>query len=324
MRSVGQQTIFCLIVVFLMGCSDSRRIYNGYIEGRLTYISSQTTGVLQNLFVKKGEQIYKNKTLFQLEPDPDLADFNRSTSQLKKARANLLNLVQSQRPTEIATLKAQRQQIQVQRELALKTERRIEHLNQKGYATPQQLDQATANVKDLNAKIIEISKRIKTARLTLGREGQLIAAKSDVSAAEAALDKVAWKLSQVKINSPITGRVFDIFYRVGEVVSSGHPVLALLAPENIYAVFFVPERQFSEIKIGQRVSLKCDGCKQPFAATINYISPVAEYTPQVFYTENSRSKLVFRVEAGFLKDSEMSLSPGQPVDVMLYKGPLHQ
>ncbi|MGA2750411.1 MAG: secretion protein HlyD, partial [Verrucomicrobiota bacterium] len=47
------------------------------------------------------------------------------------------------------------------------------------------------------------------------------------------------------------------------------------------------------------------------------ISPQAEYTPPVIYSNESRGKLVFMIEAVFDPITAAQLHPGQPVDVQL-------
>jgi HlyD family secretion protein len=59
--------------------------------------------------------------------------------------------------------------------------------------------------------------------------------------------------------------------------------------------------------------ISCDGC-QPIEARVSYVSSQAEYTPPVLYSKESRSKLVFLVEARLPK---AQLRPGQPIDVRL-------
>jgi HlyD family secretion protein len=49
--------------------------------------------------------------------------------------------------------------------------------------------------------------------------------------------------------------------------------------------------------------------------TVSYISPRAEYTPPVIYSQESRDKLVFMIEVVFDPQSAVNLNPGQPVDV---------
>ena len=65
-------------------------------------------------------------------------------------------------------------------------------------------------------------------------------------------------------------------------------------------------------------SLSCDGCAQSLRARIRWVSPQAEYTPPVIYSNASRSKLVFAVEATPL-EAAAALKPGQPVNVRFVK-----
>jgi HlyD family secretion protein len=50
---------------------------------------------------------------------------------------------------------------------------------------------------------------------------------------------------------------------------------------------------------------------------VSFVSSQAEYTPPVLYSKESRSKLVFLVEARLDPAAAQSLRPGQPVDVRL-------
>jgi HlyD family secretion protein len=52
-------------------------------------------------------------------------------------------------------------------------------------------------------------------------------------------------------------------------------------------------------------------------AKIDFISPQAEFTPPVIFSNESRSKLVFMVEARPADASRPALKPGQPVQVRL-------
>lgn len=313
----GLSPVLLLISIFLLsGCHWGRStVYNGYIEGRFTYVSSQTTGVLQKLYVAKGDQVQQNAILFQLETTPTQADYNQALSKLEQAKAEVTNLSQSKRPSEIEAIQAQKKQLEARIDFALKTVSRLMALRQKGYTDQQQLDREISNVNDLKAQLLEIIKNLKTAESSYGRTSEVAAAEANMMATKAALDKSGWTLSQTKIISPVTGMVFDTFYREGEVVPAQRPILALLSPKNIYAVFYVPEKQLSTLKIKQPISLTCDNCQKAITANISYISPAAEYTPQVFYTENSRSKFVFRIEATFSEQDANKLHPGQPIDI---------
>ncbi len=54
--------------------------------------------------------------------------------------------------------------------------------------------------------------------------------------------------------------------------------------------------------------LRCDGCAADIPAKVTYISTEAEYTPPVIYSNETRSKLVFMVEARPSADSRRPAS----------------
>lgn len=99
------------------------------------------------------------------------------------------------------------------------------------------------------------------------------------------------------------------------MVAAGTPVVSLLPPANIFVRFFIPEPALSSLHYGDVVALACDGCPAGLSATVSFISPQAEYTPPVIYSESSRAKLVFLIEAHPPSDQASLLNPGQPIEV---------
>ena len=61
--------------------------------------------------------------------------------------------------------------------------------------------------------------------------------------------------------SPVDRHVQQIYYRPGEMVPAGRPVVSLLPPGNIKIRFFVPETVLPKIALGEPVTVHCDGCK---------------------------------------------------------------
>jgi HlyD family secretion protein len=106
-------------------------------------------------------------------------------------------------------------------------------------------------------------------------------------------------------------------FRVGEWVAAGDPVVRMLPPENIKVRFFVPQPVLGSLTIGGKVSLHCDGCAADLPATITFVSPQAEYTPPVIYSNETRSKLIFMIEAHPSPADALKLHPGQPIAVRL-------
>ena len=171
-------------------------------------------------------------------------------------------------------------------------------------------------VRDQNRqRLAQIEAELRTARLG-SRTDQIVAAESNVRALEAALARAEWDLSQKRQTAPQDSLVFDTLYREGEWVPAGRPVVVLLPPDNVKVRAFVPETRIGAVQPGGTVRVSVDG-REPVIGTVSFISPRAEYTPPVIYSQETRSKLVFMIEAVFDRDTSMTLNPGQPVDVYM-------
>jgi HlyD family secretion protein len=125
------------------------------------------------------------------------------------------------------------------------------------------------------------------------------------------------QLSNKTVQIPASGEITEIFYHLGEWVPAGQPVASLLPDDKRRLRFFVPETKLSSLRIGQTIEASCDGCAAPIIATINFIAAQTEYTPPVIYSQGSREKLVFRVEATPSPQDAALLRPGLPVEVRI-------
>ena len=81
--------------------------------------------------------------------------------------------------------------------------------------------------------------------------------------------------------------------------------------------FFVPETVVGALAPGRPVQIHCDGCDADVPAVLSFVSDQAEYTPPVIYSNETRAKLVFLVEARPQSTDAHRLRPGQPVQVTL-------
>lgn len=133
--------------------------------------------------------------------------------------------------------------------------------------------------------------------------------------ADARLNSAKTRLERRRVNSPATGTVQEVYFRQGEQVPAGRPIVSLLPPDNVRVRFFVPQAKLPAIHIGDRVSISCDGCASDLVARVSFISAQAEFTPPVIYSQEERARLVFRVEA--TPERPADLRTGQPVSVAL-------
>ncbi len=157
------------------------------------------------------------------------------------------------------------------------------------------------------------------ARTGAGTQKDLDVATMVLRDAQARLNSSQTRLARRKVFSPVDGTVQQIYYRPGEMVPAGRPVLALLPPGNIKVRFFVPEAVLPNIAHGDEVKIGCDGCANGLTARVSFIARQSEFTPPVIYSLQERAKLVFLIEA--LPEKPGDLRVGQPVDVTLVPPP---
>jgi len=140
-------------------------------------------------------------------------------------------------------------------------------------------------------------------------------AEAALRTAQARLNSSNTRLTRRGIKSPVTGTVQQVYFRPGELVPAGRPIVALLTPGNIKVRFYVSEAALPSIGYGDVVKIQCDGCAPDLTAKVSFIAKTAEFTPPVIYSTEERSKLVFLVEA--LPEQPDKLRVGQPLSVAL-------
>jgi HlyD family secretion protein len=304
------------LAVGLAACSERPApAWSGYAEGEFVYVAAPLAGTLASLSVQAGQEVVAGAPLFALDATPEQAARAESEARLAQANAQAANTTKGRRADEIAVVQAQLAQARAQSELAAADLTRQQQLVTQGFITPARLDDARTALAQAQARVAELGAALQVARLP-SRNDEQQAAQALADAAAQALRQQQWRERQMRQAAPSAARVSDTFFRAGEWVNAGVPVVALLPDGATKARFFVPEGEIGAIAPGQAVSIQCDGCGAPIAARITRIATQAEYTPPVIYSNEQRAKLVFMVEAkpDSVADGKR-LKPGQPIDV---------
>ncbi|MEP7206046.1 MAG: HlyD family efflux transporter periplasmic adaptor subunit [Casimicrobiaceae bacterium] len=302
----------------LSACAEQAApVLQGYIEGEYVRVAAPFAGTLQQLSVQRGGEVAAGAPLFALERANETAARRQAEAQVAAAEARVENLRSGRRPPEVEAIDEQRRQAEAARQLAATTLKRQQDLAAKGFVSQAALDDARTQLKSAEAQVASLAAQVATARLPGGRPAEIRVAQADVTASRAALAQSEWRLDQRVVDAPVAGRVHDTYYVVGDWVNAGSPVVAILAPGNVKARFYVPETMLARIRPGMKVTLACDGCPAPVAATVSFLGDRAEFTPPVLYSKENRAKLVYLVEAKPSAQDAARLNPGQPVDVTL-------
>lgn len=315
-----RKTMAALLVVCLLslaGCGDSGQgVFQGYVEGEYVYLASSQAGRLESLAVERGSSVSARSLLFELEAEYERQVLRQAEEEELSARAQLKDMETGKRPEEVAMARAQLEQARAEAANAAAQLRRNEVLARSGGVSKAKLDDSRAAARTSAARVVELASQVDVYRLP-EREKRIEAQRAAVRAAEARVAQARWDLEQKQLRAPASGLVYDTLFRAGEWVPAGSPVVQMLPPGNVKIRFFVPETLVGGLKTGEQVLVRADGRPEPFAAAVSYVASNAEYTPPVIYSNETRSKLVFMVEARPEPGIAAELHPGQPVSVSL-------
>ncbi|TMI98688.1 MAG: HlyD family efflux transporter periplasmic adaptor subunit [Alphaproteobacteria bacterium] len=309
---------FMAMALTLAACgnADTGRL-QGWVEGDFVFVGPDDAGRVEALAVREGDQVTAGVPLFAVDADLQQSDVNTSAAQVAEARARLARLEAAQQRTEeVAVLEAQERRAEAMLMLSTAELERQQTLTAKGVGTQAALDTAKSNFNRDTAALDQVRRQITVARLS-AREEDIAAARQTLAAAEARRNSAETKLARRRLAAPVGGAVQQVYYRPGEMVPAGRPVVSILPPGNIKVRFFVGEPVLPTVKLGDAVEVTCDGCAAPVSAKVSFIARSAEYTPPVIYSLEERNKLVFMIEAR--PDTADGLRVGQPVSVALKK-----
>lgn len=307
-------SLLTLLVVLLKAFHPTEQTYQGYVENENTYLSSLFSGRLVEAFVQRGQRVTKGTLLFKLDPDPQSLQIAQAKAALLQAKQVYDDLKKPRRPPEIAAIVAQVAQADSQVKLAALRVKRNETLYAKHVLDKDSLDASLERYQELTQLKAQFEANLRLAKLG-SRPNQLYAQKAQTILLYAKQKEREWEMLQKNVYAPADGLMFDIYFKIGELVDAKRPLAALLTPENTRIEFFVPAADLPRLHMGKPIFFDCDGCRRNNSATIQYVSPLAEYLPPLIYSRDNMNKLVFRIKASI--EHPDWFKPGQPVVVRI-------
>jgi HlyD family secretion protein len=296
-----------------LGLGGEPARYLGYVEGETSLIGPPVAGRLLERPVNRGDQIKKGQQLFVIDPVLAKAEVARTEAALAEARSRLANLLTGKRQEEQDVVRAQRRENDAALAMAETEYKRQSDLLARGVSSRRDYDQAESNLRQLRSRAASLAAQEKVGDLA-ARPDEIEAARAQVEQGQANLEQARKKLEDQMPSAPEDALVENTFFNIGEWVPAGSPVVSLLPPFRVKLRFYVPEEEIVRARMGEEVSFSCDSCPKDLKANIIYVSPRAEYTPPVIYSQTARTKLVFLVEAR-PQPTKTPLPPGLPITV---------
>lgn len=294
--------------------TETGALFLGYVEGETLYLGPVEGERLARLDVDIGAHVESGAQLFALSTELLERQQAEAAARLAQLEAQAGNLRASlNRPQQVAVLRAALARAEASLTLSRADYERQRVLYLERHVAKAALDRATmARARD-EAAVDEARRQIEAAELS-GRTQEIDAAQAAVAQARAARDALDIRIARQTVRAPVAGIVQDVFFRPGEAINAGQPVVALLPPGNRKVRFYAPQAKLAGLRAGDRLAVSCDGCPPDLSARVSFIASREEYTPPVIFSDAERAKLVFRAEA-HLEGAARDLPPGMPVKV---------
>jgi HlyD family secretion protein len=228
---------------------------NGKIEPVHNFEAHAPAGTtVKRLLVKEGEHVKKGQLLLQLDDANARSQVAQALAQLRAAQATLNATEKGGTQEELLALQSQLVKARTERDSAQRNLDALQHLQQKGAASPgevkdaqDQFDRATAELKMLEQK--------QKDRYSPPEVTQVEAQKTQAQAAYAAAQNL---LGQMNIRAPFAGEVYSIPVRQDDYVNPGDLLLQEADLEQVRVRAYVDEPDVGHLALGEPIEVTWD------------------------------------------------------------------
>jgi multidrug efflux system membrane fusion protein len=205
-------------------------------------VAPEVSGPLATLAVKDNQVVHRGELLIKINPEPFQLDLDRLQADLEFARANV---EKAKEEVQTASDRIASQQAQLE-DVKIAFQRATE-LRKSGNIAQQAFDDAQRTY-DVALALLAAAR---ASRVIAAREVSVQSAA--VNGAAAAVARAKYDLDRTVIVAPVSGHVAPLIVRVGDYLTAGRPVVAIVSDENWRLVVNLPERHLKGLKVGQGV-----------------------------------------------------------------------
>lgn len=277
----------------------------GQIEAQQYSVSSKVAGRIDEVLVKKGDQLAQGQLAFTLASPEIEAKLSQAKAGQAAAGALAQEAEKGARAQQIAAAKDQWQQAKTAALLHGKTYERIANLHREGVMPLQKRDEAWTAWQA--AKYSE-GMAWQQYQMTLegAREETKIAAREQAKMAAGGVAEVEAYLADTRIVTPHAGEVAQVLLRSGELAPQGFPVVTLLDMEDAWAQFHVREDLLPRFPVGTEFDARIPGLgEQLVRFKVTHVAVMGDFA--TWRATDSRQ--------GFdMKSFQVEARPLQPVE----------
>jgi HlyD family secretion protein len=248
----------------------------GQIQAQQYSISSKVPGRIEQVLVRKGDQVKKSQLIFTLYSPEIAAKLDQAIAGQKAAGAMAKEAEKGARTQEIQASKDQWLKAKSATELMEKTYQRINNLYKDGVIAEQKSDEA--NTQRLAAKYTE-NAAFQMYQLTQegAREETKFAAQQKEIMAAGVVAEVQASAADTKITSWFDGEVSQVLLNSGELAPQGFPVVTVIDTKDAWAVLNVREDLLKSFQKGMRFIAYLPALDKKIPFEVSHIAVMGDF-----------------------------------------------
>jgi HlyD family secretion protein len=294
-----------MIGVGVAGCKEKENLYDasGTFEAVETIVSAEATGRIVALDLEEGQMLKAGQQVGYIDSLPLYLKKKQLEAQIEATGSKL--------PDIAAQRNVYKQQLAVSQtrlDYLLHEQKRIENLLRADAATPKQLDDINAQVKELQTQL-EVINRQDAAQTSVLRT-QTSGLRADVVPLYVQIEQINDQLAKSKIINEVNGTVLSKYAEANEIAAVGKPIYKIADLSTIILRAYVTGDQLTGVKLNQQVKVLVnakDGKYTELPGTIEWISNKAEFTPKTIQTKDERANLVYAVKIRVKNDGLLKI-----------------
>ena len=250
----------------------------------------------------------------RLDDEPYRREVEAARGLVQSLQARLQLLEAGSRPQEIAQARAGVREQEVSTDNAERLFHRQEELYKTKAVSTQDRDDAEARYHAAEARLK--STREHLSLLEAGfRAEEISEARGSLARAQAELAAAELRVQDTQLKAPANGVILTRAQEPGAIVAAGASIFTVSLKEPVWVRAYIHEPDLGKVHPGAKVELYTDTRpSHPYAGTIGYISPRAEFTPKSVETTELRTSLVYRLRV-VVTNADEGLRQGMPVTV---------
>ena len=293
---------------------------NAYVRVHYATIPSRVAGQITSVAVDNNQMVKAGDLLVQLDDRDFRAALDTAHATLTRDRAEAANAVAnlSRQTALIAQAEAQLAMARAQLSFAKKDESRYRQLASTGFGTVKMRQQAETSLLTSQALVDGARAALDAARAQLTiANAEDEAAMATVESDEAQLTQAQLNLSYTQIRAPVDGMIGERAVRVGNYVSPGAGLMAVVPLSDVYVEANYREVQLKHVQPGQHARVHVDAYDIDLDGTVLGVPAATGATFAAIQPDNATgnfTKIVQRLPV------QIMLCPNQPLARLLRVG----